>query len=79
MNGQEVRGDLSLREGQELLLIYTLTDDSVEFTEKSDGLIGFIHDLFNKKERIVTIPVTPELDGTTLRPDDFVSVEVKGE
>ena len=79
MNGQEVRGDLSLREDQELLLIYTLTDDSVEFTEKSDGLIGFIHDLFNKKERIVTIPVTPELDGTTLRPDDFVSVEVKGE
>ena len=79
VDGREVQGDLQIREDQELTLTYTLTDDSVAFAEKSEGFTGFIHDLFNKKERIITIPITPELDHTVIRPDEWVPVKAKGE
>ena len=79
LDGKVVSGKIQVQEGQELTLTYKITKESYSFAEKSEGIGGFFHDLFNGSERTVTIPITAELEGTTIDPDDWFDVVEKGE
>ena len=68
-----------MQEGQELTLTYKITDKKCSFADKSDGAGGFIRDLFKPKERTISIPITANLDGTTVSPDDWFNIVKKGE
>lgn len=79
LDGKAVSGDTQVQEGQELTLIYKITDDNYVYADKSGGVGGFFHDLFKASERTVTIPITADLDGTTIDPDDWFDIVRKGE
>lgn len=79
LDGDVVSGEIQVQEGQELTLTYTITNKNYTFAEKSDGFGGFIHDLFKGSERTVTIPITANLEGTTINPDDWFDIIEKGE
>ena len=79
LDGKEVSGEVQLQEGQELTLTYKITDKKCSFADKSDGAGGFIRDLFKPKERTISIPITANLDGTTVSPDDWFNIVKKGE
>ena len=34
----------------------------------------FFHDLLNQSQRTVTIPITADLDGTVITPDDWFDI-----
>lgn len=79
LDGDAVSGEVQVQEGQELTLTYKITKDNYAFIEKSEGLGGFIHDLFKASERTVTIPITADLEGTTIDADDWFDIAKKGE
>lgn len=78
LDGEKVTGEVQVQEGQELTVIYKITDSNYEFKEKSDGVGGFFHDLFKASERTAIIPITADLDGTTILPDDWFDIVEKG-
>ena len=74
LDGDEVSGEVSLQEGQKLTLTYNITREGYTFREKSEGIGGFFHDLLNQSQRTVTIPITADLDGTVITPDDWFDI-----
>lgn len=79
LDGDIVSGEIRVREDQELTLTYKITDKNYKFADKSEGVGGFIHDLFKATERTVTIPITADLDGATIQPDDWFDIIEKGD
>lgn len=77
LDGETLSGTVQLQEGQELTLTYQITQDNYRFAEKSQGIGGFFHDLVKENERTVTIPITADLDGTVIDPDDWFQIEEK--
>lgn len=77
LDGKVVSGAVQLKESQKLTLTYKITQDNYTFAEESDGIGGFFADLFKRNERTVEIPITADLDGTTIVPDDWVKVQEK--
>ena len=78
LDGAVVSGETSVQEEQELTLTYKITKAKCSFAEKSEGFGGFIKDLVKSKERTVTIPITSDLDGATIKPDELFKIEEKG-
>lgn len=77
LDGEEVSGKIRLQEGQELILTYKITRDNYVFANKSEGIGGFFHDLVNGSQRKVTIPITADLQGTVIDPDDWFEIAEK--
>lgn len=78
LDGKVVLGAVQLKESQKLTLTYKITQDNYTFAEESEGGSGFFANLFQRDERTVDIPITADLDGTTIDPDDWVKVQAKG-
>lgn len=78
LDGKTVSGEIQVQEGQKLTLTYRITADGYAFAEKSAGIGGFFHDLFKGAERTVEIPITAELEGATINPDDWFEIVEKG-
>lgn len=78
LDGNEVSGKVELREGQKLVLEYTLTDSDYRIVRKVNpgGIVG---NIFHKNTESVDISVSEELDGKTVRCSDYITVEEKGE
>lgn len=74
LDGDEVSGKVQLQEGQKLTLTYNITREGYAFRKKSEGIGGFFHDLLNRSQRTVTIPITADLDGTEIDPDDWFDI-----
>lgn len=79
LDGDVVSGEVQVQEGQELTLTYKITKDNYSFADKSEGIGGFFHDLFKASERTVKIPITANLEGTAINPDDWFDIVEKGE
>lgn len=79
LDGDVVSGEVQIQEGQELTLTYKITKDKYSFADKSEGIGGFLHDLFKASERTATIPITADLEGTTIDPDDWFDIVEKEE
>lgn len=79
LDGKIVSGTTQVQEGQELTVTYKITDKNYSFADKSEGIGGFIHDIFKASERTVTIPITTDLEGTTIDADDWFDIVKKGE
>lgn len=79
LDGEVVSGTVQLQEGQELILTYKITNKDYAFANKSEGIDGFIHDLFKSSERTVIIPVTADLEGATINVNDWFDIVKKGE
>ena len=73
LDGNEVMGDIKVREGQVLTLEYTLTDDTKSLSESS-GMLWW------KSEKKVTkeIVMTANIDGKVITRYDF-GIKLKGE
>lgn len=79
LDGKTVSGVIQVQEGQELSVIYKITDKNYSFADKSEGIRGFIHDIIKASERSVAIPITSDLEGTTVDADDWFDIVKKGE
>lgn len=77
LDGDMVSGKVQLQEGQKLTLTYQITQKGYVFSERSEGIGGFFHDLFNQSQRTVTIPITEDLDGTIIDPDEWFDIARK--
>lgn len=77
LDGDDVSGEVQLKEGQKLTLTYEITEQNYRFVEKSQGVTGFFHDLINRNQRTVKIPITADLDGVTINPDDWFEIVQK--
>lgn len=79
LDGDAVTGEIQVKEDQKLTLTYEITDNDYVFKQKTEGIIGFVHDVFIHDKRTVTIPITAELDGMTIDPDGWFEIVEKGE
>lgn len=79
LDGKTVSGTTQVQEGQELTVTYKIIDKNYSFADKSEGIERFIHDIFKASERTVSIPVTTDLEGTTIGADDWFDIVKKGE
>lgn len=76
LDGNEVAGEVELREGQKLVLEYTLTDADYRIVRGTTpgGLFG---NVFHKDTESINISVSMELDGKIVRRADYITVEKK--
>ena len=79
LDGDVVSGIIQVREGQKLTLTYNITNENYSFADKSKGVTGFLHDLFNNSERTITIPIDTSLEDTTVIPDEWFDIIEKGD
>ena len=77
IDGKEVSGAVQLQEGQKLTLTYKIEQDNYVFAEKAEGIGGFVGGLVAPSQRTVEIPVTADLDGTVIDPDDYFDIVEK--
>ncbi len=76
LNGSPVSGKTDVREDDDLVITYTLENrDYIIYKD----FLSAMHDLLNKSpyERSEKISVTPALDGTVIRREDYITVQKK--
>ena len=78
LDGKEVSGTITVKEGQKLTLTYEITDSAYKLKEGAGGvpLVGWGKS-YTKVSKDLTI--TPGMDGKTITKDDFGIETVKGE
>ena len=76
LNGTSVSGVTEVREEDELIITYQLEDRNYIIYK---DFISAMHDLLTKSpyERSEKIKITPEIDGTTIRREDYITVQKK--
>ncbi len=79
LDKEEVSGKIKVKEGQKLTLTYTITSEGYEFKQRSDGIVGFFKGILNSTEQTIEIPITAELDGMTIYPDEKFTIGKKKE
>ncbi len=74
-------GEIEIREEDELVLLYELTDDNYKIVRNSDGFWKGLNDwrknTFSQNSEEVTIKLTDEIDGTTIKRSDYIVVSEK--
>ena len=85
-NGEIISEDtaISVREEDKLVLKYQLTDENYEIMrEEPEGVWDKIDkwrkDTFSGRKESVRIPITGELDGVTIKREDYIQIRKKGE
>lgn len=73
LDGKAVGGVTAVREEQELTLTYTLTDEAYRIVRKT-GAVGTILDAIHSRTESVSIPITRQLDGATVRREDYIQI-----
>ena len=79
LDGETLSGTVVVKEGEEVELTYTLTDEDYEFAEGTSGIIGFFHDRIWSDERTIEFTISRDMDGTTVSREDYIEVVKKGE
>lgn len=76
LNGTSVSGVTEVREEDELIITYQLEDRNYIIYK---DFISAMHDLLTKSpyERSEKIKITAEIDGTTIRREDYITVQKK--
>lgn len=78
VDGEEVSGSVVLKEEQELTLEYELTNSSYEIVRESSGfgstIINWAESTFSKNKKTVSIPISSEIDGRTIKREDYITV-----
>jgi hypothetical protein len=81
LNGDEKTGTIQARIEDKLELTYELTDENYSIVRESEGFLGSVDDwrkeTFSANKESRTIPLTEELDGTTLKRSDYIKIEKK--
>ena len=81
IDGEEVSGEVQLREDQKFTLEYSLTDPDYQIVRASEGFWGGIKDwsanTFGKNKETIEIEITQELDGTVITRDSYIKVDKK--
>lgn len=75
LDGEEVSGRVSVREGQKLTLEYTITDPNYRIVRGT--FLRLFENFFSSDKAQCDIPVAETLDGQTVRRADYISVEKK--
>lgn len=78
LDGKEVSGTITVKEGQKLTLTYEITDSAYKLKEGAGG-VPFVG--WGKSYTTVSkdLTITPGMDGKTITKDDFGIETVKGE
>lgn len=76
LDGQEVSGTVALRQDQKLTLEYTLKDPE-QYEIVREGIISRIEGLADGDNEKITIAVSDDTDGSTIKPGDYVTVRPK--
>lgn len=79
LDGREVSGTVRLRQDQKLTLHYTLDDPGRFQIVRKTGIRGKIEELIHESQEEITIPVSQETDGSTIKREDYITVEMKEE
>jgi hypothetical protein len=81
LDGKKVSGDVVVKDGQTLKLKYKITDNNYEFASDQHGkfvqAVTKVKSSIIKPEKEIEIEITPELDGTTIHPDDYFQIVQK--
>lgn len=77
LDGKAVEGDIELRPEQTLKLEYTLTDSDYEIVRNSGSVRAAIEDVFSKNKLTVAIDITEDMDGGTIRRDQYIQIKKK--
>lgn len=81
LNGKEINGTTSLRQEDELVMEYELTNDDYEIKRDSDGIFGGLNDvrknIFSKNREKIEIPISYELDGACIDRETYIEVAEK--
>lgn len=79
LDGKKVSGKIEARESQELTVTYKITDSDYTFAEEPEGIGGFLHSIFKDPEQTSTIPITADIDNTTIHADEWFDIVRKGD
>lgn len=81
LNGKEINGATLLRQEDELVMEYELTNADYEISRNSDGIFGGLNDvrknIFSKDRENIEIPVSYELDGANIERETYIEVTEK--
>lgn len=80
IDGETVSGEKNLQLSQKLEITYTITDSDYKFGDTSilGGIWNFGQDLFANMSQTVTIPLTPDMNNTSINPDEWFNIVKKG-
>lgn len=76
---ERISGECLLKEGDEIKVKYKITNSDYEIISDKKGIKKFIENIFNKKERTITIIVTPDMNGERISRGTFINVHKKEE
>lgn len=76
LDGKAVSGDIQAQEGQELTLTYKITDKNYIFDSGKKGISSFISR--NTRKETIKIPVSADLNGMSIDPNDYFTIIEKG-
>lgn len=81
LNGIEVSGSINVKEDDELTLEYKLTDENYTIDRESEGFWDGVDDwrknTFDKNREVVIVELIQEMDETTIKASDYISVSIK--
>lgn len=76
VDGEEVSGTVVLKEEQKLVLEYEITDSSYEIVRDGSGfgsvIINWAEGIFSKNKKTVSIPISSDMDGMTIKREDYI-------
>ena len=85
LNGERIveKTTVKVREEDKLVLEYELTDEDYEIVRQSENFWDTINnwrkDIFTETREEKTIEISDEIDGTTVKPEEKITIRKKGE
>ncbi|MBR2726416.1 MAG: hypothetical protein IKD71_00805 [Solobacterium sp.] len=65
---------VQMKEGEVLQLTYNISDTDY-IISRPDGIPGFLGELARPHKKSVNITITPEIDGKTIKRDEYIQIE----
>ena len=72
LDGKEVSGPITAQQDQKLKLTYKITKDGYKF--KESNVFDYMQDLVGSMTKTVDIPLSPDLNNSTIHPDDWIEI-----
>ena len=80
LDGKPVSGTIKLQLSQKLTITYTITDSDYKFeTSGLERAWRWGQDLIGNMSKTVTIPLSSDMNSTTIKPDSWFTIIKKGE
>ncbi len=81
LNGREAVGTIEVREEDELIIEYKLTDESYEIIRNSEGFWNRLDDwsknVISPNKEEITVQLSDAIDGMTINRSDFIEISAK--